>query len=570
MQKKNRIPLIASLIVAMVISACNQASDTDSTSKETDSSTKETIYLGEVTSIKDDTIVLALGTEKEMSEPPASDESNTSKQPEQSPPDNNGSAPSKLDLTGESVEITITDDTKITVENSENSNKGTVSDIEAGDVLSVTCEEDDSNAITVAIESASPGDASMGEGPSDKESIDLSSAYTVDGKEETSDDETFSSSSKDENAILVKNGGSLTLRKATITKSGDTSSANDSNFYGLNSIIAANSGSSITVSDTEMSSDSEGSNGIFATGEGSKITVSNVIIKTTADSARGLDATYGGTIIAKNVEIETEGAHCAALATDRGEGTIAVTEGTLKTAGDGSPCIYSTGNITAEKVTGTATGAQAAVIEGKNSITLIESDLTGSGENGVMLYQSTSGDAAEGTSVLTVKDSILTSNSSGPMFYVTNTTAEVNLTNSQLSCQSDTLIDAAGNETNNWGTPGSNGGILTFKASNQNLQGKVKCDNISSVDLTLKDRSTYLGAIDNDNTGEVSVSLDKNSIWDVADDSYVASLTDEDEKLENINSNGFNIYYDAGNSKNDWLDGKTITLQGGGKLAPVK
>ena len=537
--QKRQVSLIATILTAMIITACNQSVDTDTTSEEI-------TYLGEVTFITEDTIVLALGTEKEMS----------------------------LDLTGESVEINITDDTEITIVNQEGSEEAAVSDIEEGDVLSVTCNEDNKNALTVEVQSFEPGNGNnaMGEPPSktESESMDLIGTYTVDGTDESSDGETISSENVDENAVLVKNSGRLILQNAIIHKPGDTSSANDSNFYGLNSIIAATSGSSITVSDTVISADSEGSNGIFATGEGSEITVSNVAIKTTANSARGLDATYGGTIIAENIDIETEGEHCAALATDRGEGTITVTEGTLNTAGNGSPCIYSTGAITAEKVTGTATGAQAAVIEGKNSITLKESDLAGSGKNGVMLYQSTSGDAAEGKSVLNVTDSVLTSDSTGPMFYVTNTTAEVNLTNSTLSFQSEILINAAGNETNHWGTPGSNGGMLTFMASNQNLQGNITCDEISSIDLMLHERSTYLGAINTEHTGDVTVSLDEDSIWDVAGDSYISSLTDEDEKLNNINSNDFTIYYDSSNSQNDWLDGKTITLQGGGELTPVE
>lgn len=45
-------------------------------------------------------------------------------------------------------------------------------------------------------------------------------------------------------------------------------------------------------------------------------------INTTKNSSRGLDATYNGTIIAKDVNITTNGTHCAALANDRGEGTV--------------------------------------------------------------------------------------------------------------------------------------------------------------------------------------------------------------------------------------------------------
>jgi hypothetical protein len=60
-------------------------------------------------------------------------------------------------------------------------------------------------------------------------------------------------------------------------------------------------------------------------------------IATTADNSRGLDATYGGTIVANDMKITTQGDHCAAIATDRGGGDISVTNSTLSTAGSGSP-----------------------------------------------------------------------------------------------------------------------------------------------------------------------------------------------------------------------------------------
>ena len=105
-------------------------------------------------------------------------------------------------------------------------------------------------------------------------------------------------------------------------------------------------------------------------------------IYTTAGSSRGLDATYGGTITASDVDIVTEGAHCAALATDRGEGTVTVTRGTLMTSGEGSPCVYSTGAIRAVDSRGAASNSEIAVVEGKNSIELQNAELTGSVKHG--------------------------------------------------------------------------------------------------------------------------------------------------------------------------------------------
>lgn len=100
--------------------------------------------------------------------------------------------------------------------------------------------------------------------------------------------------------------------------------------------------------------------------------------------------------------------HCAALETDRGNGTVNVTNGTMTTAGQGSPGIYSTGDIKVSDAKITATGAEGAVIEGKNSISLTNTTLSGAKLWGVMLYQSFSGDAEIGTSSFKMNDGSLT------------------------------------------------------------------------------------------------------------------------------------------------------------------
>ena len=102
------------------------------------------------------------------------------------------------------------------------------------------------------------------------------------------------------------------------------------------------------------------------------------------------------------MNISTEGNHSAATATDRGGGYISITNSKLKTAGSGSPIVYSTGDIELDAVKGTATGSQIAGIEGKNRILVYNSSLTSTNDaisgsdpikNGVIIYQSTSGDA---------------------------------------------------------------------------------------------------------------------------------------------------------------------------------
>lgn len=413
------------------------------------------------------------------------------------------------------------------------------------------------------------------------------SQITTEGVVDVSDSQelsnkTLSATSSDESAIVVNDGGSLNATGLTISKSGDSSNTENSEFYGLNAAVLVQKGSEATIKDTTIKTSATGANAIFSTGENATLNVSNTKITTTGDSSRGLDATYGGTINANKVTITTSGQHCAAVATDRGEGTVTVKNSILNTNGKGSPCVYSTGTISVSDSKGMATNSSCAVIEGKNSITLNNTKLTSYGVGrvddgidncGVMIYQSMSGDANEGTGTFSATDSTLTISKkskiyeTSPMFFITNTDAVINLENTKLNYGSNQLVTVSGND-GEWGSQGSNGGNLTLNATNQILNGNISVDNISTASFILKG-STLTSTINSENNAkEVNLSLDSSSKWVVTGDSYVTTLTLENNDLSLIEDHGYTIYYDA--SANSWLNGQTITLSNGGTLTPIQ
>ena len=105
------------------------------------------------------------------------------------------------------------------------------------------------------------------------------------------------------------------------------------------------------------------------------------------------------------------------------------------------------------------------------------SDRNNVDNSGIMIYQSMSDDASTGTGTFTAKNSSLSvsKNSSyykkSPMFFVTNTDAVINLTNTKLSYGSNTLLSVKG--TSEWGQSGSNGGTVKLNASKQTLTGNI-------------------------------------------------------------------------------------------------
>lgn len=428
--------------------------------------------------------------------------------------------------------------------------------------------QNDDTVVEVPEEKNGPG-AMPGPGQDQNATVVLTGELTVDGKSVLVKDKTLKSVKPGQNVVLVLNGGKLVLSGVVLSKTGDSPDPNQSNFTGMNAVALASSGGQMTLENVQITSDADGANAVFASGGSSLITVTGLKIHTKGNSSRGLDATYDGTINASDVEITTEGAHSAAIATDRGEGTITVAGGKVSTAGDGSPNIYSTGTITATGLTGNASGAEIAAVEGKNSITLDGCDLTGAGTHGIMLYQSFSGDAGTGTAVFTAKDSKLTSTSSGPFFYITNTNAKAELSGSTLSFPSGTLVQVSGNDgQRGWGRQGSNGGTFLLTAHDQTLSGNILCDGISSMDFVLAANAVYTGAVNGAKEGTVSVTLEKSAVWNVTGDSYLSTLKDTDVSFANIKSNGHTIYYDVTNTDNSALAGKTITLADGGTLAP--
>ncbi|MBO5575953.1 MAG: hypothetical protein J5956_06605 [Ruminococcus sp.] len=344
--------------------------------------------------------------------------------------------------------------------------------------------------------------------------IDVSGAYVIDGRSVELTGGTYTSSDTDQNVFLVINGGSLKISNAKIVKTGDASKSDskrssdvsdDYNFYGINSVIlVVGEESSAEISDCIITSDCSGANAVFSTA-GAKADVNNVQITTTGNSSRGVYATYDGTINADHVDITTSGAHCAPIATDRGGGHVTVTNSKVQCSGDGSPCIYSTGEIKAENVVGVSTGAQAAVIEGKNSITMTKCDFTVSGgNNGVMLYQSMSGDASDkdataNCSTLTMTGTTIRNSTDGAMFYITNTTSVINLEGGNtLECKNGKLVDAAAGR---WGKDGSNGGELSLNIKDDKISDSVTADDISSVAVNVLDGGEFKG----ETSGEVMV-----------------------------------------------------------------
>lgn len=628
--------------------AAADAADTTDESVEADASgessdesqenqeSQENVVLGEVksVSVSDSEITIAVGTMKEMGQPgddgqnggepnsqggeaPSDQDGEAPEKPEGDNQD--GEAPSMLDLTGEEQTITVTADTVITKQaggmqpgedgqnsdapekpegddQSADSSDGeapekpdgdardggapeengqsaeaeeiSLSDIQEGDTVSVTLDED-GNAASITVMSmemggqGGPGGDGQGApgqgGPGGQsQGVDSYTAVNEYIEDTTVSNETIESTGTDENVALISSGANVTLDNDTITRtSADSQGGDNSSFYGVGAAVLATDGTAY-VKDGSVTTDAAGGAGLFAYGDGT-VYASDTTVKTAQDTSGGVHVAGGGTLYGWDLDVETNGESSAAIRSDRGGGTMVIDGGNYVSNGVGSPAIYSTANIAVSNATLTAKGSEAVCIEGLNSIHLYDCDLTGNMSDldqndntwTVILYQSMSGDSEVGNSTFQMDGGSLTSENGG-VFYTTNTESTITLNNVDINYNDDNefFLQCTGNTNQRgWGQSGVNGADCHFTGISQDMQGDVIWDSISDLDFYLTEGSSLTGAVVDDESyageggeGYCNVYVSADSTWTVTGDSTVSSLENEGTIVDS--------------------NGKTVTIQG--------
>jgi len=362
--------------------------------------------------------------------------------------------------------------------------------------------------------------------------------------------QTYKNDADGEHAIEVS-GKEAEYSNIGVSKTGDAE-GDEADFYGENSAVFATEKGTLTIKDSMIETDGTHANAVFSYGEGTVVNIADSVIETSGNCSGGLMTTGGGIMNAENLTINTSGNSSATIRSDRGGGTVNVTKGFYKTSGKGSPVIYSTADIAVSDAYMESTSSQGVVVEGKNSVTLNNDTLVADNNSknsdksdvyqAVMIYQSMSGDAAQGTSSFTAKGGSIT-NKNGDVFFVNNTATEISLTGVVIKNE-----DNEGNflraEAAGWGNEGSNGGKVNLNASGQIIDGNIIVDDISALNMYLTDTSEFTGAINSDaQHGDVYVEIEEGSKWTLTADSYVSGLTVS--AGGGIDLNGHKLYVDG-------------------------
>ena len=361
----------------------------------------------------------------------------------------------------------------------------------------------------------------------------------VDGKEESFTDETIESNTVDTSVICNQNGGTVTINKNTLHKSGDTN-----NEDGKNAVVFTTGSSFTKIDQSDLQSTSKGSSGIVAN-EKAMVYANDSSIMTSNDSANGLEAYSNGQIIANKMDITTQGNQSAAVYTKQSDGSISLTNSTLSTDGNNAPLLYANGTIEVDNVSGTASHSKIAEVEGGQHLSIYNSQFSSTNnsllqnetmKNGIGMNRSDDGNDC---SRIDICNSILsTMIDDGSMFYIDGQDANIVLNKSLLSfdCDHVDLLHV------------SNGSVK-LTGSEETMVGNITGADHARADVYLLDGSSYTGSTSYENQGTLNMNISSDSSWIVSSDSKVNCL--------NIESGG-EIIDEDGNLVTITQQGKTI------------
>lgn len=337
----------------------------------------------------------------------------------------------------------------------------------------------------------------------------------------------------------------------------------DEDTEGKNALVKADNEEK-SVSDEDYSSSEDDTVGILALNSDGRFDISRISVRMDGEDSAGIGSQAGGHAEGNQISISMTGDGSSPLRTYDENSVIDITDGNIETSGENSPCLYSSGNISISGVTAVSRNSSAVMVGKGGVVNIKDSSVTSYSGPAVDISSESAGSSDASTAKMMVSSSSLRSEDDEALVRVSGEEAYVRFIKSTISCGSGVLADITGDDN-------ENGGKLLMYGVGQTFNGSINCDLNSKVKLVLSEGSRLTGAVNPGDSAYYSkVYISDDSEWELTADSYTSSIVNELEDCSNIESNGHNIYYDSENLANEWLAGRTISLKGGGVLAPAE
>ncbi|KAF5248242.1 hypothetical protein FANTH_6035 [Fusarium anthophilum] len=434
--------------------------------------------------------------------------------------------------------------------------------------------------------------------PANGQPEDLVGVHDIKDKSVSVDHVTWHATKNDTSVVLVSKDADFAASYSTFVKSGYYSNLNWASFYGFNAavnvvsflpldppkaslytadILFYKANKSVAVLDHVNITVHNGAANVYSYGTGTVVNVTNSWLYSSGPVSHGLYASGNGTIHAKNLQHYSGGHRSSAFSGDSPAGYIYVEDSVSRVRGIGSATYYALGEIHATNVASVAEQGPVVFSDGKQKIYLKDCSAQAGLLGGAVLFSSS---VRRAGAVLDLEDTtITTTGKTMPGLWFGNVIADARLKSVQLNTASGILAVANMSQItqdfNYYGgyidNPSMEPAKVSLKVLESSLSGDLVAYNKSSISLSLGQHSSWKGtARVGYKSASFGVSLDASSKWTLTADTTLQNFTNSDTSNNNIQSRGYNIYYNSSASANKWLKSRTIKLSGGGKLEPIR
>ncbi len=364
--------------------------------------------------------------------------------------------------------------------------------------------------------------------------------------------------------LYAHDNAEIILNNSTIYKEGDIT---ENEYLKDNSVIILDD-SSFSSNGTTIKTNANMSTGINASDSTINLNKSNLSTQGNSSDAIISDNTYIN--IAQSI-IETNGTDSDGAVINNGITNIDNSNITTKGL-NSNAVVNNNGNLGIKNSNITSYNGNA--IESANSNITISNSTINSLYNVFTLNNSGNIDLTGSTI-----------NSSGNAFVINNGTENISLKNNSFKANNKTFINSINSDLTvnlennvipkqinlvNFANNSDKTKNLDLNLRKQSVSGNIILSDNTTADISLSDGSKYSGAINPENTAEeVILDMDASSSFNLTGNSYVSVVNPTIQSIDNINGNGYNLYYDNKDFRNAWLQDEQYNLSGGGKLIPT-
>ncbi len=238
--------------------------------------------------------------------------------------------------------------------------------------------------------------------------------------------------------------------------------------------------------------------------------------------------------------------------------SFTISGGTVQTSSKGSNVVKTAGNATVDGTKITVSDGSVAYAVDNGNIKIENAEITASKvNNGLFCTERVNDDTSEAK--ITVRNTSIDGDRNTTLFYADKGDLKARIENCAVS-KVAYLVNSRANAKNDKNT-------IEIDLINQELEADVICEANTRLIINLRDGSRLKASINEQNLADyVEVNVEEGSELEFTTNSYIDVLKFND--AIDIVENGYTIYYDSDNMKNDWLFEGDYQLAHGGLLSP--